>query len=90
MKRFMLHSKLGDGLAPDNIGEKVILGDWTEGATTRGSKEARKISEISPNNSMINVESDGKYLSISKNRCKGSHNHRKGRMKIRKSADVKE
>lgn len=39
---------------------------------------------------MINVESDGKYLSISKSRCKGSHNHRKGRMKIRKSADVKE
>ena len=49
MKRFMLHSELGDGLAPDNIGEKKsYLGDWTEGATTRGKhKEARKISEIS-------------------------------------------
>ena len=35
-----------------------------------------------PKNSIINVGSDGKYLSTSKSRYKGSHNHRKRRMKI--------
>lgn len=35
-----------------------------------------------PNDSIINVELDGKYLSISNGRYKGSHNHRKRRMEI--------